>query len=230
MSAIVEDLSPDDLIISGGVAVEKQLPIDDDSKAKLLEIRTQIFFDESDALAEQLYNGDITLGAWEESMKKLIREIHSSAAAIGKGGWDNMEPEDWGRLGPEMKKQYRWLHNFAETIAEKRDVISLKALQARAKLYGKVGGHAAGMMQAGRIITEQLPWIPRDGSTECLNGCHCYWSLGVVSQLENGFNLVQARWNLGEAEHCPDCVARDGYIHEFAVHETVDVPTRIGGF
>ena len=207
---------------------EKQLPIDEESKARLLDLRIRMFYDASDDLSERLYIGDITIGEWEESMRQNIRQLYSSSAAIGKGGWDNMDLSDWGRLGNPVKAQYQWLHNFAEFIEENKDDISLQAIQARARLYGDAGGHAAILMQAGRIIANELPYIPRDGTTECLNRCHCIWNLLIIDNVDD-FNVIQATWRLGVADHCETCISRDGHVEIIRVHELTDVPDFIGG-
>jgi len=211
----------------GGEVVEKQLPIDDTSKANLVRIRTGMFNNEVDALSEKMYTGGISIGAWEEAMKKLIRELHSSVAAIGKGGWDAMTPADWGRLGPVMKSQYQYLHRFAEKIASERDTISIDYIKARAHLYGNAANNTLAMVQAGQVLTEKLPWLPGDGSTECLINCKCRWELEIIGK-EGDFNIVQAIWHLGEAEHCDDCVERDEYVVTLNVYKTIPIPAIIG--
>lgn len=207
---------------------EKQLPIDDPSRENILKIRMRIFDDQVDTLAEQLFNGDISIGQWEEDMKGLIRGMHSSAAAIGKGGWDNMTFQDWGRIGPEVRKQYRWLHNFAEYIAENKDSLTLKAIQARARLYGEAAGHSNILMQAAGDIIGQLPYLPRDGSTECMVRCKCHWSL-AVQDVQDGMQIVSATWKLSPAEHCATCLDRNGNTVVIQVPVGVIVPSYVGG-
>jgi len=163
-------------------------------------------------------------------MKQLIRGVHTSTAAIGKGGWDQMTWSDWGRLGTPLREQYRYLHGFTETINSQRDTISLRAIQARARLYGNAAGYSAILMQAGAEIADQLPFMPKDGSTECWNGCHCIWLLDVIDTLDNGTQVVQATWRIRPAEHCQDCVDRNNYVHMVYVQKGVIVPKTIGGF
>ena len=161
-------------------SILKQLPISEVSKQNLIKIRTNMFADEVNALAERMFTGDITLGSWEEAMKKMIRELHTSTAAIGKGGWDQMTPADWGRLGPVLKGQYKYLHGFAQYVEENKDTVSLKAIQARARMYGNAGAFSSVVVQAGDVISKKLPWLPKDGSTECLVNCKCFWKLDIV--------------------------------------------------
>lgn len=208
--------------------VEKQLPIDEASRANLISIRTGIFYSDVDRLSERMYTGEISIGQWEESMKKEIRELHSSVAAIGKGGWENMTSADWGRLGTPVREQYKFLHGFANDISEQRDTISIDAIKARAHLYGNAAGHSAALMVAGPIAN-MLPWMPKDGSTECLVNCKCEWRLKVLEKRKD-FSVVQAVWTLNPAEHCLDCVDREGHTVILQVPADVPVPSVITGY
>lgn len=207
----------------------KQLPIDEAGKEALVQVRTNIFFDTSNELAEQLYTGEISIGEWQETMKTELRQLHSSLAAIGKGGWDKMGPRDWGRLGPAMRKEYEWLARFANHISTNRNDLSLKYIQNRARLYGHGAQASTVRSQAGFYLGDLLPWLPKDGSTECLNKCKCHWSLNVVDT-HGVWQIVECTWRLGAAEHCPTCVSRDGYTETFRIPPDVAIPDSIGGF
>lgn len=207
----------------------KQLPIDEASKKNLLTIRMNLFYEESDSLAEQVFTGDISIGQWQEAMKVLIREAHTSSAAIGKGGWDVMGPRDWGRLGTPIRNQYGWLQGFADTISNNRETIGLKYIRNRARLYGEAIAGTAVQAEAGFWFEDHLPWLPRDGSTECLVRCHCRWDLEIVEDRGSSV-MVEATWHLGDADHCETCLARDGHKEIIRVPSDVDVPSKIGGF
>jgi len=235
-AAVVSDDTP----VGGGVdktdpdwwkyfRVEKQLPISDKDIQKLLNLRVNIFYDKSDKLSEQVFTGDLTIGAWEEAMRAELRQLHSSAAAIAKGGWDQMTSADWGRLGTPLREQYKYLHGFATTIAEQSDTISLKAIQARARMYGRATGNTAALIQAGAIIESLLPWIPGDGSTNCLVNCRCRWDLKIIKvDKKSGDKTVKAVWRLSPAEHCEDCLERNGHVEMFVVPKDTVVPKYIG--
>lgn len=216
----------------------KQLPIDEASRKNLIAVRISVFEEDVNTLAENLYTGQISLGQWEESMKSLVRGVHSSTAAIGKGGWESMTQSDWGRVGAEVKAQYRYLHGFAEHISDNRETISLNAIQARARLYGGASKHTASMMQAGDLAggTRRhpttfigLPWLPGDGSTECMVNCKCHWELDIVDRTKTS-QLVRAIWILTEAEHCDDCIGRNNYTIVLTVPIDIKIPEIIGGF
>lgn len=215
----------------------KQLSISEDSKKFLMDVRMEIFFEESDKLAEQVYNGDITIGEWQESMKSLIKGGHLSTAVIAKGGWDNMGPRDFGRLGTPTREQYKFLRGFAQTLDERRDDITLNYIKNRARMYGEAIVAVGVQVEAGFWFEDNLPWIPKDMSTTCGIRCHCYWKL-IAIEVRKQFAIVEATWTLGEADHCTardgkdGCVDRAGHIEVLRVpidvYETM--PSKIGGY
>lgn len=205
----------------------KQFPIDDASKTALLEVRMNIFNTDVGNLAERLFTGDVSIGQWEESMKRLMREFHASIAAISKGGWDNMTFQDWGRLGPVLKEQYRFLHGYAEYIAANSDTVSIDYLKNRSRMYGRPSTHVMSMMTAGIEISHLLPWLPGDMSTSCDGNCKCYWALRVILQTETT-NTVEATWNLTPAEHCSTCLGRNKYVIVFDIDVSIPIPSTIG--
>jgi hypothetical protein len=218
----VKELKPVNVVL-------KQLPITEKDKQKLLDLRINIFYNTSDKLSEQVFSGDLTIGAWEEKMRAELRQLHSSAAAIVKGGWDQMSSADWGRLGTPLREQYKYLHGFANTIAEQADTISLKAIQARARMYGRAAGGTASLIQAGAVIENLLPYLPRDGSTKCLINCMCRWDLKVVKvDKKSGDKTIKAVWRLSPAEHCKDCLERNGHVEMLVVPKDTIVPKYIG--
>lgn len=210
-------------------SVIKQLPIDRSGQKALIDARMAIFDRDASLLAEKVYTGDITIGQWEEKMRAMIREMHSSVAAIGKGGWTDMTQSDWGKLGAGVKKQYRYLHGFAEYIDENRETINLGSIQARARMYGEAAKGAAYVAATPLDIIEQLPWMPKDGSTECLVNCKCVWLLQVL-KVTRKTQTVQATWKLTPAEHCSTCAERNNYKVIITVPSAIKVPAMIGGW
>ena len=211
------------------IEVFKQLPIDDAAKRKLFDVRLNIFYDSSDVLAEQVFTGALDIGSWEVEMRSLIKEMYTSASAIGKGGWDAMSFQDWGRLGTPVREQYKYLKGFAADIAERADDVTLSYIRARARMYGNSAGYVAELMQASEDLLQYLPWLPKDGSTECLVNCKCFWELKVIATKKT-FKTVRATWRLRPAEHCTDCVDRNGHVETFNVHKDTPVPPILGGF
>lgn len=219
--------------------VEKQQGgIADADKLAALSARKREFVAAIDNISTNLYTGRITLGMWEEDMRTRLRMYAGGCAVIGKGGnIDDMRPSDWGKVGAQLKKQYRWLHGFAGDIFDNRKTISLKAILARAHLYAEAGNIIATEIQAGYFAPNVrrdpeiiLSWMPGDGSTRCLNRCGCQWILTVLSEdAAAGIKTVEAVWQLNPSlENCEDCIPRDGHTEIVDVPIVVDVPAFIG--
>jgi 2'-5' RNA ligase len=215
--------------LTGDLVEIKQLPIDEAGRQRLIQVRREIFNNVVDGLAERVYSGEVSLGQWEELMRAEIKAIHSSVAAIKKGGWDAMTSRDWGRIGTPVRQQNRYLHGFAEAIAENRDTISLEAIKARAHLYAEATGHTGNLIISGPDLEAILPWMPKDGSTKCLVNCKCQWTQTLVDRVGN-YNIWQSVWKLNPAEHCRDCVPRKDHTVIYRLHKDIPVPPVIGGY
>jgi hypothetical protein len=209
------------------------MPIPAGSIRKLVRARQERFNDDVTALAGRLYRGEITLRMWESDMRTRLRLFHTGCTAIGAQGWEDVTPSQWGRTGAILKEQYRFLHGFAQDIFDRREYITEKSIAWRARLYGAKGAYTAGVAQAGDLL-QFLPYMPKDGSTTCLNGCKCHWSLTASAPVD-GVKQVTAVWTLMPAEHCEaspgfeGCVDRNGVTVQFEVLEGVRVPARLGG-
>lgn len=214
-------------VVEPDVVVEKSLPINEQSMQHLIEVRIRLYYDAVEVLSENVFIGEISIGAWEEQMKKEIRELHTAILAITRGGWQNVTFQDWGRLGTPLREQYKYLHGFAGDIAANKDTISLAMIRARSNLYGKAGWATHFLFQAGEFA-KLLPWMPRDGSTECLMGCTCHWDLEIQSKNEERI-VVRCIWRVcPESESCLDCVNRMDHVETITVSADTDVPTIIG--
>jgi hypothetical protein len=73
---------------------------------------------EMKALANQLRKGEITLDEWSEAMRTEIKAQQLAAAAVARGGMEQMTQEDFGRVGGQIANQYRYLNNFQGEIAD----------------------------------------------------------------------------------------------------------------
>lgn len=65
-----------------------------------------------------LREGQISLADWQLQMRAHIKDVHLTAAAAQRGGWDNMTQADFGRVGQRIRVQYEYLDNFAKQIAD----------------------------------------------------------------------------------------------------------------
>lgn len=180
-------------------------------------------------LADNLYDGKITLGMWEEDFRTRLREYVVGAAYIGRGDTDTpLTAGEKGKIGAFLKEQYAWLHRFAADIYARRNTVTPEAIKARSNLYAGAGNVMATDMQAGGFAPTHgeltLPWLPGDGNSRCLNNCGCRWLLEVLEEDEiMRSKVVRAIWIVDPAkENCEDCLPRDG--HEEIVVVSIDTP------
>jgi hypothetical protein len=216
--------------------VSEERLILDAEKAVKLAARKAAFVRDIDNLADNLYGGRITLGMFEEDFRTRMRMYLNGSAMIGKGDI-RLNRSEIGKVGAQLKKQYRWLHGFTQDIYDRRETISIEAIKARAHLYADAGDKVATEIQAGyfapnarRKPTIILSWMPRDGSTVCLNRCGCQWVMEVMGEnADAGTKTVQATWQVNPVkEHCEDCLPRNGHVEIVEVPVDENVPEFIG--
>ena len=209
----------------------KQLQIPEDSRRALYEARLAAFYDNVGRLAAQLVGGEITLAEWEAAMRDEIKAMHTAAAAIAHGGWDQMTFSDWGRVGAEVRKQYEYLHRWAQTLAaEVAQGIPLSEAQiaARANMYGNSSRATYSRISqvAIGIDPSVLPAHPGDGTTACYTNCQCRWDPVEVDARRGDWDYY---WRLGVAEHCATCEARTAAWNPYRVRRGEGESTILSG-
>ncbi len=88
------------------------------------------------ALSQQLRDGDISLADWQIGMMQQIKTGHLAAAAMQKGGWQQLSQSDFGRVGQIVRREYGFLRSFAEDIASGKQKLD-GSLTRRSALYGQ---------------------------------------------------------------------------------------------
>ncbi len=150
--------------------------------------------------SQQLQEGSISISQWQAAMVAELKPLHVGAAAIGRGGWAQMSPADWGWTGAQLKKQYAFLRNFAHDIATGKQPMDGRLLQ-RARMYASAAagiqremarrtGAAIGRTQERNVLgstdrhcsqcvgcTAQgwvpIGSLPAIGSRICVSQCRC---------------------------------------------------------
>ena len=89
-------------------------------------------------LSRDLIDGLISLADWQEEMMVLIKDVNLAGGALHAGGWHNMTPSDFGRVGQKVRGEYRFLTNFATEIVSGDQPLNGRLI-TRAKLYGEQG-------------------------------------------------------------------------------------------
>jgi hypothetical protein len=88
---------------------------------------------QTSSIANELIEGKIELSEWTRQTALQLKEIHSQQYLLGRGGLKNMTQRDYGILGARLKKEYKYLNNFATDIRDKQ--MSIAQFQARLNLY-----------------------------------------------------------------------------------------------
>ena len=99
------------------------------------------YLDNSDpakALAEALRGRQLSVADWEIAMRRHIKNTHLNAIALERGGYANMTPADYGRVGQIVREQYAYLKNFGRQIANGEQKLD-GTLGVRANLYTQAG-------------------------------------------------------------------------------------------
>lgn len=150
-------------------------------------------------LTQRLIDKQIGVNEWRAAMAHEIKIVHTYSGAAARGGWAQMSPADWGRVGWNIRRQYEYLNNFAAEIASGKQALNGQAL-TRAQMYGRAG-HATfedmrqrdaelkGLTEERRVLHAQescpdcisyaaLGWqpigsLPRIGQSQCRTNCRC---------------------------------------------------------
>lgn len=94
--------------------------------------------DRMQVLTERLARGELSIADWMRGMGQEMKIQHILAAVSARGGWEQMTPADFGRVGAKLRNEYGYLRRFAEQIARGEIPIDGRAV-ARSRLYS----HAA---------------------------------------------------------------------------------------
>lgn len=158
-----------------------------------------------EALTQRLANGEIDLAAWQVNMKDELRRANLEQFVTGRGGdRTGIKPGEYGTLGPELKRQYKYLRNFAGVIeAAGENGSPLDFAIVRAKLYAK--STQASFWKSS--IPVDLPQTPRDGKTRCRTNCKCRLQHKLEYNADGEAIAVLVWWKLSPAEHCEDCLS-----------------------
>lgn len=149
-------------------------------------------------LGRQFRAREISLDDWELGMRREIKRLHLSSAAAAKGGWAQMSPADYGRVGQITRAQYKFLGNFADQIAGglpldgrflRRVELYAQAGRGTFEAVNKVQMIRAGYTEernilglaehcSGCVVEYSKGWQPIGtlvpiGQRDCLSRCKC---------------------------------------------------------
>lgn len=149
-------------------------------------------------LATRLRDGDLSLAMWEVEMRDALKRSHVASAALARGGWGQLSPADYGRVGRRLRSEYGYLHGLQREIARGLPLDGRFLARIRMYAQGSRGTYditeravleAAGYDQERSVLhpadhCEQcvdqaaLGWVPIGtcipiGQRTCLSNCKC---------------------------------------------------------
>lgn len=159
------------------------------------------------AAADRLKSSKFSESAIEKFRSNISGELKRASYKLVALGWadGNGKGTAPGDIATRyINEQANFLENWIADIAQQG---KLPGGVGRATMYGESLGQvyqrAYIAARGERVGLPELPAYPRDGSTVCLMHCRCQWQIKRVSDV-----FYEARWILGKAEHCPDCIKR----------------------
>jgi hypothetical protein len=163
-----------------------------DTEVSRLEVRLK-------GHARLLAQGKIDIAEFQTRMALSLKESHLRNAAVGAGGTKQLTPTHYGKVGAQLKKQYKYLHGFGQDLASGK--LTPEQVFSRAGSYaksaktsffeseftsrGKYGFYAKRLLDAQSrhcascISYQKLTWTPIKDvvapgvDCECGGRCRC---------------------------------------------------------
>lgn len=148
------------------------------------------------AASDQLRSGAIDLAEWQRVMRDVVKETMLDAEALARGGWEQLTPADFGRVGQAVRAQYAYLDGFTADI------------RSGLPLDGRFLSRAAMYAKAARPFfhDEQAQLLADTGYTEERNVLHAAEHCGgCVDMTALGWVPIGTLIPIGER----DCLGND---------------------
>jgi len=153
------------------------------------------------SLSESLQKGNISLNDWERGMRENIKNVQIYSASAARGGWAQMTPADYGKVGTRVKEQYRYLDRFAGQIRSGEMPLDGRFL-SRTDLYSEASrktyhvfdeiekqdrgyneyrnikgtaDHCEQCVELSYMNWQPIGSLPEIGDRICMARCKCYW-------------------------------------------------------
>jgi hypothetical protein len=138
--------------------------------------------------ASKMARGEMDVPAWIVEHDRGLKVLHGVESALGRGGFDQMTPADWGKAADRVANQYGYSRAFAEEVA--------------AGKYGKPG--SLDFSERGVLARVQ----------QYANAGRCTYENAVTDNAKDRLGHTYAARVLANVSHCGDCedVAARGWI------------------
>ena len=163
-----------------------------------------------EANAAKLLDGG-SMAAWEKAMRASLTRAHTAGYVLGTAdrlgttagtalvNTRNLSKAERAEIKAVVERQLGYLTGFAKAVAEGAQ--SPRAITARAALYA---GALRETYNVARWGAWDLPFVPGDGSSECLGNCGCQ-----IEVKDEGDGKGLLYWRLSGLErHCVTCPQR----------------------
>lgn len=162
------------------------------------------------SLALQLQNREISVGQWQKRMEQEIANVHLANLAASKGGWSQLTPADYGRVGQLVKQELGGLKKWSKDGKQKGGGLRALAadIEAGLPLDGRFLNRAQMYAQAGRHTYElvRLRDMKAKGFTHARSIRHARDSCaGCLTQAAAGWQLIDDFVLPGERDCLRDC-------------------------
>lgn len=154
--------------------------------------------------------GDAPLDVWREAMAVEVRRAHLQATALGRGGWAQVTPSDWGSAGARIRSEYEYLRQFAQDIIDGK--LSEAQIRSRMELYASSvntsywEGDRSAKTDAG-FTEERRETTPAEHCLDCLELASRGWQPigtlpppGVDSRCQSNCKCIMAFRGPNDAE------------------------------
>jgi hypothetical protein len=151
------------------------------------------------ALGERLRDRTLTVAEWQVQMAQELKYIHTTSAAAAKGGWAQMSPADYGRVGWRLREQYAYLARLAGEVtrglpldgrfmqrvrlyAQSGRLTFHMVLRAERRLRGDteernvlgVADHCRECVDTTARGWQAIGTLPLIGTRQCRSNCRCH--------------------------------------------------------
>lgn len=131
-------------------------------------------------LAQQLRGRTIALADFEVAFFKEIKTAHVASAALAAGGWAQMTPADYGRVGAKIRAEYGFARDLCKDIEAGKVKLDGRFIQ-RVASYGNAGTATFEAEHRRREIGAGARWERNVlGVADHCNGCLAETAKGWV--------------------------------------------------
>lgn len=111
-------------------------------------------------LSRALVSGNMSIETWQLQTAKEIKSMHLASASLAKGGWAQMTPSDFGKVGRTLRDEYGYLAKFGAQIKDGTQRLD-GSLISRANLYAQGPRSTYHAIEAREMLGQ--------GKAECRN-------------------------------------------------------------